>query len=137
MSYDKKTFLESVAETRKKREQGQVHQMLAAQAVAPVMEQLTGDPNWDRFLQHIEHFRQQGIAAKTRAEARQRDPMIWDHESMSKLKADIIAADAMIEAFGLCMELPKLLIENAELAKQNLARFEAGNDKSAEKTTQP
>lgn len=130
MSYDKQSFLESVAEGRKRRGQGQMNSLLAAQAVAPVMEQLTGDPNWNRYLQHLEHFKQQGIAAKTRAEAKQRDPMIWDHESMSKLKADIIAAEAMIEAFALCMELPKLLIENAELAKQNLARFETGNDKT-------
>lgn len=138
MTYDKASFLAKVTESREKREAAQRNNLQTIIAVAPVMEKLmTGEPHWDRFLQHIEHMRLQAVAAKTRAELKQRDPMIWDHETMSKLKSDIIAADAYIEAFDICMSLPKALIEDAELAKQNLARFEAGNDKSAEKTTQP
>lgn len=138
MTYDKKNFLDTVKENREKREAAARTNLQTVIAVAPVMEKLmTGDGNWDRYLQHIEHMRLQAVAAKTRAEAKQRDPMIWDHETMSKLKSDIIAADAYIAAFEICMNLPKALIEDAALAKQNLARFEAGNDKSSEKTAQP
>lgn len=132
MTFDRKQFLDTVAERAKKRQADVIPHLQAAQAVAPVMEKLmTGDENWNRYLQHVQELRNQAVIAKTRAESKQRDPMIWDHESMTKLKSDIIAADSMIEAFTLCMELPKLLIENAELAKQNLARFEEKNGEVA------
>lgn len=135
MAFDRKQFLDNLAETRRKREAGMLPALQAAQAVAPVMEKLmTGDPNWDRYLQHVQELRNQAVAAKARAEAKQRDPLIWDHETMSRLKSDIISAEAYIEAFTLCMELPKALIENAEIAKQTIARLEAGNDQTTGKT---
>lgn len=131
MTYDKASFLASVKVNREKQEVARRTSLQTIIAVAPVMEKLmTGDANWDRFLQHIEHMRLQAVAAKNRAETKQRDPMIWDHETMSKLKSDIIAAEAYIAAFEICMNLPKALIEDAELAKQTLTRFEAGNDKT-------
>lgn len=128
MNYDRKEFLDRVAENRKKRVADQMPALLAAQAVAPVMEKLKLDEHWTRYLQHIQDMLNQCETAKARADKAMRDPMIWDAKDLSKLKSDLIAAEAMIEAFTLCMKLPEMLIENAEIAKQTIARFESQND---------
>lgn len=128
MNYDRKEFLDRVTETRKRRVAEAMPNLLAAQAVAPVMEGLIKDERWGRYLQHLQDMLNQCIAAQTRADKAMRDPMIWDAKDLSKLKSDLIAAEAMIEAFTLCMKLPEMLIKNAEIAKQTIARFESQND---------
>ena len=124
MSFDKKDFLDSVSQKAKERTANVMPLLRAVQAVAPVMEKLMTDTHWDRYLAYLQGYVNQARAAKENAQAKLSDPAVWDTGQLTKLKSDIIVADAMIEAWTTAMQLPKALISGAEEANKTIARFE-------------
>ena len=132
-TFDRNEFLNGVREKLQKARPEVVTQLRAAQAIGPVMERLlTGNDSWDRYLQHLQGLVNQAGAAKARAlEKLTRSPEVWAAHDMAKLKCDVIAADTALEVLALAMELPKLLIENADIAAQHIAQFGVKDDKPA------
>ena len=125
MSYDRDEFLATVTKRAGERTANMMPLLRAAQAVAPIMEKLTtGNAPWDRYLQHLQAYVEQAQAAKANAQAKQSDPAIWDPNVLAKLKGDIIAADAMIEAWVTAMQLPRMLIQGGDEATAQIARFQ-------------
>ena len=125
MTFNKEQFLSSISERMEQRKIAALPQIRSALAVAPIMEKLTtGNEQWDRYLTYLQGYIGQAEAARVSAQKKLNDPGLWDTEKMTKLKCDIIVADAMIEAFCAAMALPTSLINDAENAREILARFE-------------
>jgi hypothetical protein len=124
VSYDRKEFLDTVSKKAQERTANVMPLLRAVQAVAPVMEKLLTDTHWDHYLAYLQGYVNQAKAAKENAQAKLSDPAVWDTGQLTKLKSDIIVADAMIEAWTTAMQLPKALISGAEEANKTIARFE-------------
>ena len=125
MTYEKKDFLDAVREKAQKRQFESVPAMRVLQAASVVMEKLTTrSDEWNRFLSYIQGQIEKTRQRKAVAETRQNDPAIWDIPERNKLKADIIAADAMISALEWAMELPKALIDGGAEATEFLNKLD-------------
>lgn len=129
MSYDKGEFLAKVKEKAEQRQSQMIPAVRALQAVGVIMAKVTtGSDDWNRYLSFL-----QGQIDKTRgrrdaAQAKLNDPAIWDGQQMTKLKSDILQADAMIAAWEFAMQLPKALIDGGEEATEFLNKLGREND---------
>lgn len=135
MPFDKSQFLATVAERAQERNASLMPVLRQLQAVAPVMQSLlTGSDAWDRYLTYLQGYIEQASAAKIRAQSKMSDPMVWDAHDLTKLKSDILIADAMIDAWRAAIELPKSLINGATEAGKTIARFEESKNETAGQT---
>ncbi len=124
MSFDKSEFLETVTQRANERTSSLMPLLRQAQSVAPVMDRLVTNTDWDKYLQYLQSYVNQAGRAKANAQDKLGDPSVWDASLLVKLKSDILIADAMIEAWTAAMELPKALIAGADEAGKIIARFE-------------
>ena len=131
MSFDKADFLATVSKRSQERQAANMPLLRAAIAVAPIMEKLiTGSETWDKYLQYLQAYIQQAETSKANAQAKMSDPAVWDSGLLTKLKSDILVAEAYIDAWKLAMQLPKALIKGGEEAQTPIARFPVEQDES-------
>ena len=134
MTYERAEFKSALAEKAKQRQSATLPAMRALQAAGVIMAKLTtSSDEWNRYLSYVQGQIEKTRQRKAVAEARQNDPSIWDIPERNKLKADIIAADAMISALEWAMELPKALVDGGAEATEFLNKLDREND--AEKST--
>ena len=135
MAFDRNEFLANVTERAQERNAALMPALRQLQAVAPVMQTLlTGSDAWDRYLTYLQGYIEQAGAAKVRAQAKMSDPMVWDAHDLTKLKSDILIADAMIDAWKAAIELPRSLINGATEASKTISRFEEAKNETAGQT---
>lgn len=133
MSFDRKEFLDTVTQRSQERTSNLMPLLRQAQAVAPVMEKLLTGTDWDRYLSYLQNLINLARAAKESAQDKLgSDPNVWDVNSLTKLKSDILVADGMIKAWTLAMELPKALIAGAEEAGKIISRYETKDTEKAD-----
>lgn len=124
MSFDRTEFLETLTKRANERTSSLMPLLRQAQSVAPVMDRLVTNTDWDKYLQYLQSYINQAERAKANAQHKLGDPSVWDSSLLAKLKSDILVADAMIEAWTAAMELPKALIAGADEAGKIIMRFE-------------
>ncbi len=133
--FNREDFLATVAKRAGERQSNIMPMLRAAQAVAPVMAKLTtGNPEWDRYQQHLQGFIEQAQSAKAGAQGKITGPEAGDPLILAKLRVDIITADAMIEAWTTALNLPAALIQGGEEATTLIKRFRENQDESAGQT---
>ena len=131
MPFERKEFLDSVAEKMKQRGATSIPALRALQAVGVVMAKLTThSEEWNRYLSHLQGWVERTREAKAAAHARLADPAVWEPHQLAKLKSDILQADARIEAWELAMQLPKLLTEGGEQAQALINELDRDHDKT-------
>ena len=102
------------------------------EAAAPVMQSvMTTSDHWNRYLTFLQGFVEKTKARKLAAELRLADPAVWDPESLMKLKGDILAAGAMIEAWEVAIQLPRAIIDGGAEAEKMIKEFEEKHDQAA------
>src|SRR3990167_5681694 len=112
MPFDHKDFLATVKSKAASRNAAAIPAMRALQAAGVIMAKLTtGSDEWNRYLSYLQGQIEKTRARQEGAQGKQNDPAIWDIPERNKLKADIIAADAMIAAWEWAMALPKALVD--------------------------
>lgn len=99
---------------------------------ATVMDALTKDPHWDRYLTYLQGILETWKKARDGAREKLASPAIWAHEDLLKLKCDVLAADAAIQAFQLAIDLPKAIMGGHDEAKRIIAQFEKKNEPATE-----
>lgn len=99
---------------------------------APVMDALTNDPNWDRYLTYLQGILGSWTTARDGAREKLASPAVWSHEDLLKLKCDVLVADATIQAFQLAIDLPKAIMGGSEEAKRIIEEFEARNESAGQ-----
>ncbi len=125
MPFDKAEFLSTVAKRAGERSANLMPALRVALAVGPVMKELqTGNDAWDRYLSHLQGYIDKATEARTLVQRKLADPNVWDANALTKLKSDIMVCEAMIEAWGAAMTLPKALLAGAEVAQAQITRFE-------------
>jgi len=132
MSYDRKDFLEAVKEKAHKRRVDALPSVMALQAAGVIMARLTtGSAEWNRYLSYLQGQIDKTRVQKENAHTKLADPAIWEPYQLNKLKADIIASDAMITALQWAMELPKALVDGGTEATEFLNKLDRENDKDS------
>jgi len=132
MTYDRAEFKATLADKAKKRQSETLPAMRALQVAGVIMAKLTtGSEEWNRYLSYL-----QGQIEKTRgrradALSKMADPAVWDTQTLTKLKSDILQADSMIAAWEWAMELPKALVDGGAEATEFLNNLERENDKDS------
>ncbi len=132
MPYDRDEFIAGIAARRKETVSAQMPLLRQMAAVAPVLERLQTGGDWDRYLQFLAGLIEKAETRKAAAQQTDADPTVWDPQQRTKLKCDILVADAYIAAWRIAMELPKALIEGGEKAMQAIAEFEKKNGQPAD-----
>ena len=133
MTYERKDFKERLAEKAAARRNDTIPAARALQPAGVIMAKLTtGSDEWNRYLSYV-----QGQINKTRdqraaAQQKMADPTVWEPYQLTKLKSDIIQADAMISAWEWAMALPKALVDGGAEATEFLNKLDRENDKAAQ-----
>ena len=102
------------------------------EGAAPVMQAvLTTSEHWNRYLTFLQGYVERTKARKMAAEFRLADPAVWDPQALMKLKGDILAASAMIEAWEVAIQLPRAIIDGGAEAEKMIKEFEEKYDQAA------
>ena len=88
----------------------------------------TGSEEWNRYLSYLQGQIETTRGRKADALSKMADPAVWDTQVLTKLKSDILQADAMIAAWEWAMELPKALADGGAEATEFLNKLEREND---------
>lgn len=133
MSFDRQQFIATMAERRQKRSGEMLPQLRMMQAQASVMERLlTSFDHWNKYLSYLQGLVDRAKQSRDAAMAKQNDPAIWDGATMSRLKAEVAEASAMIRAWDIAMQLPRALIEDGTKADALILEFDKKNETAAE-----
>lgn len=129
MTFDRKDFKESVASREVSHEREMMPLIRVLQGAAPVMNTLmTESDAWNRYLAILSGFAERLKASKAYAQFRLSAPDIWEPFQLTKLKSDILVADAGLEMLQVAMELPKALIEGGAKAQEIVNQFEVKHE---------
>jgi len=85
---------------------------------------LTGHPEWDRFLSYLSAFSQKMQAERMVLKERLCDPQVVSTDTIMAMKMSIVRYDSIIEAVEAVMALPKAIIEMGDKAKNVLSDLE-------------
>ncbi len=109
----------------KKSEQAhsQLPALRALVAVAPKMEQLTRDENWNTYCGYLSGIREKLVAARDAAQMRLCGMGTVGHEQMLEQKLTFSINEAQIQILNLALDLPKAILENSEHAQKLLAKW--------------
>ncbi len=99
---------------------------------APVMDAVTRDENWNRYLSYLQGILETWTKARDAARMKLSSPAVWSHEELLKLKCDVLIAGATIEAFQLAIDLPKAIMGGHEEADRIVKDFEREQEKKNE-----
>jgi len=125
MSYDRAEFKATLADKAKQRQNATLPAMRALQVAGVIMAKLTtGSEEWNRYLSYLQGQIEKTRARKADAQAKMADPTVWDTQALTKLKSDILQADAMIAAWEWAMELPKALVDGGAEATEFLNKLD-------------
>ena len=125
MSYDRAEFKATLADKAKQRQNATLPAMRALQVAGVIMAKLTtGSEEWNRYLSYLQGQIEKTRSRKADAQAKMADPTVWDTQALTKLKSDIIQADAMIAAWEWAMELPKALVDGGAEATEFLNKLD-------------
>lgn len=132
MSYDRKDHSARIEAKARERQQQVLPAYRVVQAAGVVMAQVTTSEPWNRYLTYLQGQIEKTRGAKEGALAKLAAPDIWEAKDLSKLKGDIIRADAMIEALQWAMALPKALIDGGMEATEFLNKLEKPNESTGQ-----
>ncbi len=129
MPFDRKDFEAAATGRKDQRERELMPLIRLLQSAAPVMaEMMTGSDDWNRYLAILSGFVDRLQAGKATATARLADPGVWEPTQLTKLKSDILTADAMLDVLQTAMQLPKAIIDGGEAAAKIVKKFEARHE---------
>lgn len=132
MPYDRADHVAVVRDRQEERIRAAMPLVRLITSAAPVMDALTKDPHWDRYLTYLQGILETWTRARDGARDKLASPAIWAHEDLLKLKCDVLAADAAIQAFQLAIDLPKAIMGGHDEAKRIIAQFEKKNESATE-----
>ena len=122
--FDRSDF-EALSVTKKQeRMQGQIPTLRALVAVAPKMEKLTHDERWDTYCSYLAGIKEKLQAAKNGAQARLNSPAVVNNDEMMAQKITLLVNEAQIQMIDLAMDLPKAMMDGADIAKELLAKWD-------------
>ena len=124
MSFDYDEWAESYKGRLQERVNGQRANLEHFMQAEVQADRLTGDPDWDIFLQLV----QAGIERmqKSAADYRERlcDPEVVNQDELMHLKMRLADAEAHVRAWVAVIQLPKDIKKSGEQAKSLLERLE-------------
>ena len=133
VTYDIKDFRAQVEAKAKKRQSTALPAMRALQAAGVIMAKLTtGSDEWNRYLSYLQGKIDQTRDRREVALKKMSDAAVWDPQQLTKLKSDILQADAMIAAWEWAMLIPKALVDGGAEATEFLAKMEGENGKGSD-----
>jgi hypothetical protein len=100
-----------------------IPQMVQIQMAAVSAKLLTGDPEWDKFLQHLQAVRNQVQADWEVLGAELDDISIVDPNLVMGIKTRRVAMSTNIELLDAIMQLPLDLISGGDQAEKIMKRF--------------
>jgi hypothetical protein len=124
MTYDRDEFRAKAEEKSVRRQVEFLPMAKIIASASPVMQGVTGDQNWDRYLSYLQGFIDRTRNQVSIAQTKMADPGVWEHKDLLKLKADILVGEAMVQALTLAITLPKAIMEGSEEAKKLIDDFE-------------
>lgn len=125
MIADRDDFAASVKDRKQERNVSMLPMARMLAGAAPVMEALTKDANWNRYLTMLQGVAERASAQAESAARKLTDPALWKHEEMLKLKADVLVGEAIVQTLQLAIGLPKAIMEGAGDAQTIINEFEA------------
>ena len=127
MAFDRKDYV-----VNKPDRAGQMMPLVRLVAgAAPVMNALTHDENWNRYLTYLQGMIERFTSSRDLAKAKLSDSVTWKHEELLKLKSDALVADAMIQAWQLAMDIPKAIMDGSQEAQRVIQEFEEKHEPAA------
>lgn len=131
MPYDRADHVAVVRDRQEERIRAAMPLVRLITSAAPVMDALTKDPNWDRYLTYLqgtmENFGKAADNARSKLGSRS-----LTNEELQKLNFDAMVADATIQALQLAINLPKAIMGGHDEAKRIIAQFEKKNESATE-----
>ena len=124
MTFDRSEFKATVEESSRRKQVEFLPMAKIIASAAPVMQGVTGDQNWDRYLSYLQGFIDRTQNQVTIAQSKMNDPGVWEHKDLLKLKADILVGEAMVQALTLAITLPKAIMEGSAEANKLIDDFE-------------
>jgi hypothetical protein len=118
MSFDRKDFQSSAKDHQIERAEKMIPVARLIAGAVPVMTDLTQNESWNRYLTILQGFIERWTQARETARNKLSDPAIWIAEDLIKLKADILVAQATIDALQTAMQLPNLILGGGTAAEE-------------------
>lgn len=129
MSYDRQQFLDTIKQRTAERQGEMMPLLRVVQAAGQVMETLTTNSEpWNRYLSYLQGQIDKAEATRRAAQDKLSDPTIWDAQTMAQIKSGMLEAGAMIRAWQLAMELPKLIMENSDRVQDVINKFDQSHE---------
>ncbi len=121
--FDREDYAE-FAERQKKQKANGHSSALEFLAQAEVHQRnLTGQPEWDRFLSYIQSTRDRIGQARLALKEKLCDISLVDNNEIMAVKMDIVRLDSLAEAFDAVLSLPKDIMETGEKAREELDKI--------------
>lgn len=124
MLFDRSDFKKLTEERSSAGIKDRLPQMRALAAVAPKMEALTHDENWNTYCGYLAGIKEKLEASRDGAQQRLNSPAVVSHDEMMTQKIALLVNEAQIQIIDLVMELPKVILEGADGARQAIEKFE-------------
>ncbi len=120
MTFDFEDWDRMVKEKRKERINGQRGQLEQFQQAAVSANQLTGDPAWDIYLQHLQQAILEYEAMAEMHEVQLTLPETVNHDQIVRLKIKLAEAKGHAAGLSFALDLPKRIKEMGDKASEML-----------------
>lgn len=136
MTFDRKEFAESLKAKHTERQSALVPMAQLVQAAAVVMDGLQRTPEWSRYAEYLQGYRERMAKQKQLALAKLGDPAIVDDLLIRKLRQDVFIADISIDTLRFAIELPAYILKGGEEADKFVQQFEKKNEATSQPESQ-
>jgi len=117
MTFDRVDYISLVKKKNEERVREQATDLRYLTQAAVKAGNLTGIPEWDAFLSHLQAAVEKARTQRDHWLAIIADPRIVDHDSIIAAKIGLTRCDAWIEAWEQAMDLPAQLMRAGSAAK--------------------
>lgn len=128
MEADRRDHLALVRERSHERAREIMPLVRLVAGASPVMQGLTQDDNWNRYLGYLQGIVDTWTKAHFAVLSKLGNPALTDAE-LRKLNCDALVADTWIAALKLAMELPKAIMSGHEEAERLIKEFDRAQEK--------
>ena len=124
MIADRNDFAATLKAKHAERQNAMVPVAQLVQGAAVVADTLMRTPEWTRYAEYLQGYRERMAKQKQIALAKLGDPAVVDDLQVRKLRQDIFIADVSMEAMLFAIELPAFILKGGQEADQFIKEWE-------------
>lgn len=128
MSYDRKDLAASLSARHAEKQSALLPIAQIVKGAAVLSDNLQRTPEWSRYAEYLQGYRERMAKQKELALAKLGDPGIVDDLQIRKLRQDVFIADISMDTLKFAIELPAYILQGGEEADKFIAQLEKKNE---------